>query len=222
VLTCWAGQYSLRTRFQGGVIRCVADTVPGSFITFPTHLNLGRGSAKSLPQIDARRLKWREGRDERMPRIESSLGVVTKTKICAPPSGRFRPTRRKLTDSSRRAPWTAFKSVALGKDTMMTGKNIHVALTFDYDAYSVWIETLAAKSPSMISRGEFGPQGVRRILQLLGQYRDQGNILRSRPYCACVSADSHRHRRSATRDWPPRLDPREPGQHYTGSGALDH
>ena len=51
----------------------------------------------------------------------------------------------------------------------MTGKDIHVALTFDYDAYSVWIGTFAAKSPSMISRGEFGPQGVRRILQLLGQ-----------------------------------------------------
>jgi hypothetical protein len=58
----------------------------------------------------------------------------------------------------------------------MTGKDIHVALTFDYDAYSVWIGTFAAKSPSMISRGEFGPQGVRRILQLLGQYRIRGTF----------------------------------------------
>jgi peptidoglycan/xylan/chitin deacetylase (PgdA/CDA1 family) len=56
------------------------------------------------------------------------------------------------------------------------GKNVHVALTFDYDAYSVWIGTFAAKSPSMISRGEFGPQGVRRILQLLGKYRITGTF----------------------------------------------
>ena len=37
----------------------------------------------------------------------------------------------------------------------MTGKDIHVALTFDYDAYSVWIGTFAAKSPENGSdRGE--------------------------------------------------------------------
>lgn len=58
----------------------------------------------------------------------------------------------------------------------MTEKDVHVALTFDYDAYSLWIGTFAAKSPSMISRGEFGPQGVRRILKLLDEYRIKGTF----------------------------------------------
>jgi peptidoglycan-N-acetylglucosamine deacetylase len=40
-------------------------------------------------------------------------------------------------------------------------------LTFDFDAISVWIGPMAAKSPSMISRGEFGVLGVERILRLL-------------------------------------------------------
>lgn len=49
----------------------------------------------------------------------------------------------------------------------MSKKDVHVALTFDYDAYSVWIGSVGATSPSMISRGEFGPIAVRRILPLL-------------------------------------------------------
>jgi peptidoglycan-N-acetylglucosamine deacetylase len=42
-----------------------------------------------------------------------------------------------------------------------------ICLTFDFDAISVWIGPMAAKSPSMISRGEFGVLGVERILRLL-------------------------------------------------------
>lgn len=42
-----------------------------------------------------------------------------------------------------------------------------VCLTFDFDAISIWIGPMAAKSPSMISRGEFGAVGVARILRLL-------------------------------------------------------
>ena len=42
-----------------------------------------------------------------------------------------------------------------------------VCLTFDFDAISLWIGPLGATSPSMISRGEFGPVGVERILKLL-------------------------------------------------------
>ncbi|MCA0424665.1 MAG: polysaccharide deacetylase [Proteobacteria bacterium] len=53
----------------------------------------------------------------------------------------------------------------------MAKKDVHVALTFDYDAYSLWIGTFDAKSPSMISRGEFGAQGVRRILSLLDNHK---------------------------------------------------
>ena len=49
-------------------------------------------------------------------------------------------------------------------------KPVQVALTFDFDAYSTWIGSHNATSPSMLSRGEFGPVGVRRILPLLDQF----------------------------------------------------
>lgn len=51
----------------------------------------------------------------------------------------------------------------------MTEKNVHVALTFDYDAMSVWIGSIGATSPSMVSRGEFGAVAVRRVLRLLAE-----------------------------------------------------
>ena len=40
-----------------------------------------------------------------------------------------------------------------------------VCLSFDFDAISIWIGPYRATSPSMISRGEFGPVGVERILK---------------------------------------------------------
>jgi peptidoglycan/xylan/chitin deacetylase (PgdA/CDA1 family) len=42
-----------------------------------------------------------------------------------------------------------------------------ICLTFDFDAISLWIGPFAARSPSMISRGEFGAVGCERILRLL-------------------------------------------------------
>lgn len=51
----------------------------------------------------------------------------------------------------------------------MTDKNVHVALTFDYDAMSVWIGSIGATSPSMVSRGEFGAIAVRRVLDVLDE-----------------------------------------------------
>ena len=42
-----------------------------------------------------------------------------------------------------------------------------VCLTFDFDAISLWVGPYGARSPSVISRGEFGAVGVRRILALL-------------------------------------------------------
>jgi peptidoglycan/xylan/chitin deacetylase (PgdA/CDA1 family) len=44
---------------------------------------------------------------------------------------------------------------------------VNIALTFDYDAMSNWINTSGGKSPGMISRGEFGPIALQRILALL-------------------------------------------------------
>ena len=49
--------------------------------------------------------------------------------------------------------------------------NIKIALTFDFDSYTNWIGSVGASSPSMISRGEFGPIGLRRILALLAEYK---------------------------------------------------
>jgi peptidoglycan/xylan/chitin deacetylase (PgdA/CDA1 family) len=45
-----------------------------------------------------------------------------------------------------------------------------VCLTFDLDAISLWLGPFQARSPSMISRGEFGVIGARRILDLLDRY----------------------------------------------------
>lgn len=47
---------------------------------------------------------------------------------------------------------------------------VSIALTFDFDTFSTWIGTFGATSPSMLSRGEFGPIGVRRILALLDEF----------------------------------------------------
>lgn len=49
-------------------------------------------------------------------------------------------------------------------------KNVTVCLSFDFDAISVWIGTFHAKSPSAISRGEFGRVGSERLLRMLGEW----------------------------------------------------
>src|SRR5436305_1570572 len=49
-------------------------------------------------------------------------------------------------------------------------KDVRVALTFDFDACCAWIGSMGATSPSMVSRGEFGPIALRRVLALLDRY----------------------------------------------------
>jgi hypothetical protein len=44
---------------------------------------------------------------------------------------------------------------------------VSVCLTFDFDAISVWIGSMGSKSPSSISRGEFGAVGAKRLLEVL-------------------------------------------------------
>ena len=51
----------------------------------------------------------------------------------------------------------------------MVDRRATVCLTFDFDAISLWLGSFGARSPSMISRGEFGVVGVERILRLLDQ-----------------------------------------------------
>jgi peptidoglycan/xylan/chitin deacetylase (PgdA/CDA1 family) len=43
-------------------------------------------------------------------------------------------------------------------------------LTFDFDAMSLWIGAFDSKSPSMVSRGEFGARAIPRLLGLLKRY----------------------------------------------------
>jgi peptidoglycan-N-acetylglucosamine deacetylase len=47
---------------------------------------------------------------------------------------------------------------------------IAVCLTFDFDAISVWTGNFHAKSPSAISRGEFGRIGAERLLRMLREW----------------------------------------------------
>jgi peptidoglycan-N-acetylglucosamine deacetylase len=49
-------------------------------------------------------------------------------------------------------------------------KDISVCLTFDFDAMSVWLGTFHARSPSAISRGEFGNVGAQRLLAMLREW----------------------------------------------------
>ena len=49
-------------------------------------------------------------------------------------------------------------------------KNITVCLSFDFDAISVWVGTFHARSPSAISRGEFGRVGSERLLKMLNEW----------------------------------------------------
>jgi peptidoglycan/xylan/chitin deacetylase (PgdA/CDA1 family) len=51
-----------------------------------------------------------------------------------------------------------------------------VALTFDFDAMSLWIGSFKATSPGIISRGEFAPTGVERVLALLSRHEVPGTF----------------------------------------------
>jgi peptidoglycan-N-acetylglucosamine deacetylase len=48
---------------------------------------------------------------------------------------------------------------------------LNCALTFDFDAMSVWIGSYKSRNPSMVSRGEFGAVAVPRILDLLKKHK---------------------------------------------------
>jgi len=57
----------------------------------------------------------------------------------------------------------------------MPEPSIQVALTFDFDAISPWLQ-VTTSSPSFISRGEFGPIGLERIRKVLAEYRLLGTF----------------------------------------------
>lgn len=53
---------------------------------------------------------------------------------------------------------------------------LYCALTFDFDAMSVWIGSYKSRNPSMVSRGEFCAVAIPRILDLLGRFRIPGTF----------------------------------------------
>ncbi|MGH6881739.1 MAG: polysaccharide deacetylase family protein, partial [Hypericibacter sp.] len=53
---------------------------------------------------------------------------------------------------------------------------IGCALTFDFDAMSVWVGSYKARNPSMVSRGEFCAVAIPRILDLLAKYKIPGTF----------------------------------------------
>lgn len=57
----------------------------------------------------------------------------------------------------------------------MRNPSVQVALTFDFDAMSPWLQ-VTTSSPSFISRGEFGPIGLERIRTLLSKYELTGTF----------------------------------------------
>jgi len=57
----------------------------------------------------------------------------------------------------------------------MSEPSVQVALTFDFDAISPWLQ-VTTESPSFISRGEFGPIGLERIRKMLLDYRLAGTF----------------------------------------------
>ena len=55
---------------------------------------------------------------------------------------------------------------------------VTVCLTFDFDAISIWIGPMGAKSPSMISRGEFGAVGceIRDVRYIVAEGDDRNAV----------------------------------------------
>ena len=58
----------------------------------------------------------------------------------------------------------------------MSEPRLTCALTFDFDAQSVWIGSYKSKNPSEISRGEFGAVAIPRILALLERHGVPGTF----------------------------------------------
>lgn len=59
---------------------------------------------------------------------------------------------------------------------MPAGKRVAVCLTFDVDIRSLWLGSFRMTSMSALSRGEFGLQGLGRILALLDKYDIKGTF----------------------------------------------
>jgi peptidoglycan/xylan/chitin deacetylase (PgdA/CDA1 family) len=56
------------------------------------------------------------------------------------------------------------------------GKRFAVALTFDFDSITIYLGAFKQKTPTAISRGEFGNVGAQRIADTLAHYRINGTF----------------------------------------------
>jgi peptidoglycan/xylan/chitin deacetylase (PgdA/CDA1 family) len=75
---------------------------------------------------------------------------------------------------------------------------VTACLTFDFDAISVWTGPRGTRSPNLIARGEFGPIGAARLLDLLAEraipstWFVPGHTIDTSPdICARVAGDGH-------------------------------
>ena len=90
---------------------------------------------------------------------------------------------------------------------------LSVCLSFDFDATSVWIAE-GSKNPAEISRGEFGPFAIPRILELLRRHDVRttffvpGHTALAYPEQArAIAADGHEiGHHGWVHEYPPRLD----------------
>lgn len=65
----------------------------------------------------------------------------------------------------------------VGKVRLPEGKKVAVNIGFDFDAFSVWMETFKQSSQVYMSRGEYGAEvGVPRLLELLKKYDIKGSF----------------------------------------------
>ncbi len=60
--------------------------------------------------------------------------------------------------------------------TTSSQPDVKIALTFDFDSYTNWVGSVPGTSLNMISRGEFGAIGLRRVLALLKEYKAQATF----------------------------------------------
>ncbi|MCP5026131.1 MAG: polysaccharide deacetylase [Actinomycetia bacterium] len=81
---------------------------------------------------------------------------------------------------------------------MSTSGTVSVCLSFDFDAISLWVGPRGTRSPNLIARGEFGPIGAGRLLDLLGDRQIPstwfvpGHTIDTYPdICARVAGEGH-------------------------------
>ena len=100
------------------------------------------------------------------------------------------------------------------------GAQCAVMFTFDFDAETLWISRDPSnwKRPGTLSQGTYGAKvGVPKILELLRDYRIEGNLLRARLDGGKIRDPHRSHAPRQSRDRPPRLSARMDRTRFSGA-----